>query len=138
MKIYLAGKMSGLSHAEMNGWRVDAETYFNSSTGDQCINPVRFYNIHKMDDLDATEIEAMEFDLIAVAKCDLVLVNLDFPDSIGTAIELFEAKHHLKKPVVAFGTEKNHPWIEACVNKRLDNLAGAVDYIKAFYKPLMR
>ena len=68
-----------------------------------------------------------------VRDSDLILVNLDFPNSIGTAIEMFYAHDILKIPVVAFGKMQNHPWIQCCTNKHCETLEEAVEYIKDFY-----
>jgi hypothetical protein len=62
----------------------------------------------------------------------VVLVNLDFPDSIGTAIELHMAQEW-KIPVIGFGTAKNHPWIELSLTKKCTTMQEAVEHIINFY-----
>jgi len=131
-KIYLAGKMSGLTFQEMQGWRRDLENNTVLSKLTHIINPVKFYSFDNVDQLKATGKEIMDFDLYLVKRSNLVIVNLDYPDSIGTAIELYEA-HRKGIPVIGFGTAKNHDWIEACVSKRFDKVEDAVDYILHFY-----
>jgi len=132
-KLYAAGKMSGLTYELMNTWRLDVEKLLGQTGYNiRVVNPVSFYNF-ELDPTTYTDKEVMDFDLYQVRDSDLVLVNLDFPDSLGTAVELFYAHNILRIPVVAFGTTKNHPWIECCINKRCETLEDAVDYIVKFY-----
>lgn len=131
-KIYQAGKMSGLTMEEMNEWREEATNRFEFiSDLIQTLNPCHFYNF-EIDPSTYTDFEVKEFDLWLVKNCDLVLVNLDYPDSIGTAIELHMAQEW-KIPVISFGTAKNHPWIELCITKRCETLEDAIDHICKFY-----
>lgn len=137
-KCYAGGKMSGLTFDGMNSWRLDAKRLFNECDSSVVVvNPVDFYNF-KMDKSTYNEREVMEFDLYQVADSDLLLINLDHPNSIGTAIEMFYAYFVLKIPVVAFGTAVNHPWIENCVNKKCKDLYEAVQYIQDFYLAVHR
>ena len=135
-KIYLGGKMSGLTFEEMNTWREQAKRLFNLKTDNQvhCINPVEYYNF-EMDKSLYTEREVKEFDLHCVKNSDIILANLDYPNSIGTAIELHMAHDVWNIPVVAFGTTTNHPWIELSVTKKCKDLMEAVNYIIEFYLP---
>lgn len=144
IKIYLAGKMSGLSYEEMNKWRVEVSNelkkieynldncYPIKEYNILCQNPCDYYNF-ELDPNTYTEHEIKEFDLYLVKNCDLILVNLDYPDSIGTAIELELASRIWNKPIIGFGNTKNHPWIELTLNKRCGTLQDAVKHIKDFY-----
>lgn len=132
-KIYLAGKMSGLSFDEMNKWRKEATELLRYENV-HIENPCYYYNF-EMNPEDYTENEVKKFDLWLVKNCDIVLVNLDHPDSIGTAIEVHEAYNNWNKPVIGFGTVQNHPWIELCITKRCETLEDAVNHIKDFYLP---
>ena len=133
IKIYLAGKMSGLSFEEMNSWRNEAIKLLSKTEYPiHTENPCDFYNF-EMPTGSYTESEVKKFDLWLVENCDVVLVNLDYPDSIGTAIELHMAHDVWNKPVIAFGTAKNHPWIELSITKRCNTLEEAVEHITYFY-----
>lgn len=135
-KIYLAGKMSNLSYEEMNGWREKAEDLFAFDDNVKTENPCDFYNFeNKRPDFTYTESEIKNFDLYLVKNCNLVLVNLDHPNSIGTAIEIHMAHDEWKIPVIGFGTTENHPWIELSVDRKCASLEDAVDYIREFYLP---
>lgn len=137
-KVYLCGKMSGLTFEAMNNWRVEATKLLNEEifVPIHTINPVDFYNF-EMNPNSYTENEIKKFDLHMVKASDLILVNLDFPDSIGTAMELCMAHDVWDKPVIGFGENKSHPWMELCVSKRCDSLKEAVRYIANFYLPNM-
>jgi len=134
-KIYLAGKMSGLTFEQMNSWREKATQLFNQSTDlIHTENPCHYYNF-ELDHDSFTEHEVKKFDLWLVKNCDLVLVNLDYPDSIGTAIELHMAHDEWDKPVIGFGTTQNHPWIELSLTKQCKTLEEAIEHILLFYLP---
>lgn len=137
-KIYLAGALSGIKTEIANQWRLKAsQLLYETGHPLMVVNPVNFYNFTLEPDT-YTEREVMDFDLYQVRDSDLLLVNLDFPNSIGTAIEMFYAHDILRIPVVAFGTMQNHPWITCCVNKQCETLEEAVEYIKDFYLPVHR
>lgn len=141
MKIYLAGKMGGLSFKEMNDWRDDAfqkllkqsEMY---STKLDIINPVLYYNFEEK--RHQTEIEVEEFDLAHVISSDIIIVNLDgLSNSIGTIIELHDAHYHHKIPVIAFGDKELynnlHPWVKNDITRVENNIDDVVAYIRDFY-----
>lgn len=133
-KVYLAGKMSGLTFEEMNSWREKASTLLKENSDIHTENPCHYYNF-EIDPTSFTDKECKEFDLWLVENCNLVLVNLDYPNSIGTAIELHMAHDIWKKPVIAFGTTINHPWIELSITKKCKTLEEAVEHILNFYLP---
>ena len=135
--IYEAGAISNLSFEEYNIWRVNAKRLLNITSDNQIhvINPVDFYNFN-MNPNTYTEKEVKEYDLQMVKQSDLILVNLEHPNSIGTAMELFYASEVLHKPVIGFGINENrppHPWVELCIDKFCGTLQEAVDYIIDYY-----
>lgn len=136
-KAYLAGKMSGLSFEEMNEWRLKAKEEFKYQNRDKDIklnifNPCDYYNFN-LNAETYTEKEVKKFDLYHVKSSNVVLINLDYPDSIGSAIEIHMAHDEWRIPVIAFGKTKNHPWIMESVDKFCNNLEEAVEYISDFY-----
>ena len=134
-KIYLAGQMTGLTFAEMNGWREEATKLLTSASDKIHIaNPCLYYNF-EIDPTSFTDYECKVFDLWLVENCDLVLVNLNYPKSIGTAIEM-ELASRWNKPVIAFGTREDvHPWMKLCVTKWCKTMEEAVEHILIFYVP---
>ena len=140
-KIYLAGKMSGLTYEEMNDWRnriktklIESANYLDTKVN--IINPVMYYNFEEK--RHQTEIEVEEFDLAHVISSDLIIVNIDgLNDSIGTIIELHDAHYHNKIPVIAFGSKEMynnlHPWIKNDITRVERGIDDVVNYIKDFY-----
>lgn len=141
IKIYLAGKMSGLSFDEMNEWRKEAKhklltAAYLSSVRIKTINPVDFYNFKEK--RHQTDIEVEEFDLAHVITSDIVIVNLDgLSSSIATTIELHDAYYHNKIPVIAFGNKNTydnlHPWVKNSITRVEENIDDVIAYIKDFY-----
>lgn len=140
-KIYLAGKMSGLTYEEMNDWRnriktklIESANYLDTKVN--IINPVMYYNFEEK--RHQTEIEVEEFDLAHVVSSDIIIVNLDgLKDSIGTIIELHDAHYHYRIPVIAFGDkelyENLHPWIKNDITRVERSIVDVVNYIRDFY-----
>jgi nucleoside 2-deoxyribosyltransferase len=135
-KIYLAGAMAGLLPDIANAWRLQANYIFEGyGSYVHTINPCDYYNF-SLDPTTYTENEVKEFDLHMVKNCDLVLVNFDFKDSIGTAIEIHMAHDVWQIPVISFGTRENvHPWMKLSSTKHCDTLEDAVEHIVSFYLP---
>lgn len=141
LKIYLAGKMFGLTYDEMNGWRNDIRRKLLKSASEngyrvQVINPVDYYNFEEQ--VHQSEEEVRDYDLAHVISSDVVIVNLDgLASSEGTKIELHDAKYHNKIPVIAFGSkelyEQLHPWIKCNITRVEENIEAVVEYINDFY-----
>lgn len=141
MKIYLAGKMGGLTFNEMNAWRKTAsQKLLNASKySDKAlhvVNPVLYYNFEEK--RYQTEKEVEEFDLAHVISSNIIIVNLDgLASSIGTIIELHDAHYHHKIPVIAFGSRELyndlHPWIKNDITRVERDIDGVIDYIRDFY-----
>lgn len=142
LKIYLAGKMSGLSHNEMNTWRVKVKnqllhkTGFGSQLSLQIVNPVDYYSFEEK--IHQSEIEVEDYDLAHVKSSDIIIVNLEgLSSSDGTKIELHDAKYNNKIPVIAFGDiqlyESLHPWIKNSITRVEPNIESVCEYISDFY-----
>lgn len=139
-KIYLAGKMSGLSFEKSNEWRRKLKSLifgraFYSQIHPIVVNPNDFYNFkattHK------SEREVMQYDLNHVRNSDIIVVNLDgINTSIGTAMELYAAAQ-LNIPVLAWGTseewENTHPWLKECISRVESDTDDLCDYIFEYY-----
>lgn len=143
LTIYLIGRMSGLTFDEANTWRKGVKYYLNSDRI-KILNPCDYYNFENYIELKASDREVMDFDLNLVRNSDICLINLDnpsnknfdYPNAIGSAIEVYEASEHCNIPVIGFGTQKNHEWVEASLNKKFNTMVEALDYIIDFYLPL--
>lgn len=141
LKVYEAGKMSGLSFEEMNTWRQNLKTQLLlaaeiSGCKIQVINPVDYFNFKEKK--YQSEAEVMEYDLSHVITSDVIVVNLDgLSTSDGTKIELHDAKYHNKIPVIALGDRKLyenlHPWVKENITRVEESMEDVVRYIQEFY-----
>lgn len=141
LKIYIAGKMTGLSYNEMNNWRVVLKDKLLlaaelSGYDITIINPVDFYNFEEEKHQSEEEIE--DFDLAHVISSDIIIVNLDgLNTSDGTKLELHDGNFHNKIPVIAFGDKEMydnlHPWIQRDITRVENGMDNVVQYIKDFY-----
>lgn len=136
-RIYLSGGMTGLSFEEQFKWRsnvMSAIRYgdYNYEKKVSFFNPVDFYNFEEKN--YKTEREVMEFDLYNLRKSDLIIVNFNAPNSIGTAMELMLAKEY-KIPIIAFGVKDNdiHPWLTECCTRICNDMRECVSHVVDFY-----
>ncbi len=140
VKIYTAGKMSGIPFEEQMSWRHEIQRKIEDRTDEyiKFIHPPLFYAYdspsHK------SEKEVMDWDLEHLKACDIVTVNLNgITDSTGTLYELATANAmnstgHKHIYVVGFVSPdtKLHPWIELSLHRKEATIDGAVDYICSY------
>lgn len=141
IKIYLAGKMGGLSLCEMNSWREEIKEKLLLVADDlkydiTVINPCEFYNFEEIRYQSEKEVE--DYDLAHVITSNVVVVNLDgLSSSVGTQIEIHEANRNYKIPIIAFGESEIynnlHPWIQSKITRIENDIDDVVEYIKHFY-----
>ena len=136
-RIYLAGGMSGLSWEEQTAWRLfiyDEMLAFsdNYDVDVEVTDPTDYYNFkepkHK------SEREVRNFDLYKLKRSNLIIVNFNAPNSIGTAQELAVAYEH-KIPIIGLN-EKNcelHPWLVECCERIFDDIDELIEYVQDFY-----
>lgn len=134
-KIYLSGGMGSLSFEEQSGWRkyvINAIKECYCEKRPSFFNPVDYYNFQEK--RHKSEREIMEFDLNALRKSDLVIVNFNDEKSIGTAMELMLAKE-LNIPIIAFGTngKEIHTWLIECCTRVCDNIEECISHVAEFY-----
>ena len=137
VKIYLSGGMTGLSVDEQTKWRKQIQyaiknTYFDLSKKPIFFDPTDYYMPNLSE--GKSEKEAMEFDLNALRKSDLVIVNFNAPNSIGTAMELMLAKE-LHIPVIGVNKDgyQLHSWLVECTIRMCDDMSELVNYVVDFY-----
>lgn len=135
--VYLSGGMSGLSFEEQSKWRKqfsDAIKYgdYDYIKKPYMFDPTQYYNFEE--NRHKSEYEIMEFDLNALRKSDLVVVNFNQPNSIGTAMEIMLAKE-LHIPIVGLNKDKKeiHPWLKCCCNRICDDMRELVTHVTEFY-----
>ena len=141
LKIYLIGKMSGLTFKQMNDCRVALTNKLNLAAENAgynivVINPVIYFNFEEKKYQSEKEIE--EFDLFHATTSDIAIVNLEgLESSDGSKYEMHDCAYHKKIPVIAFGNrvfyEILHPWTKHDITRVEPNMEDVVDYIKDFY-----
>lgn len=130
--IYLAGGMSNLSYEEQMKWRLHIEYSLSDYSNVRCISPPEYYSFeyksHKH------EREVFEFDLNLVRNSNLIIVNFNKPDSIGTAMEIAVAREH-RIPIIGLCEDsvKIHPWLIECCTRMCNTMDELVEHIIGYY-----
>lgn len=136
VKIYLSGGMSSLSFEEQSLWRqkiIDAIQHnYECTKKPLFFNPVNYYNFE--DVRYKSQREVIEFDLNALRNSDLVIVNFNNPESLGTCAELAIA-YNMKIPIVGINKDDKvlHPWLCEFTTRMCSTLKEAVEYVVDFY-----
>ncbi len=136
VKIYLSGGMGNLTMDEQSRWR--SQIIDEIKTNCECekkpifFNPVDYYNFEEK--RHKTEKEIVEFDLNAVRNSDLIIVNFNDPNSLGTCAELAIA-YDMHIPIIGINKDgvELHPWLDTFTTRMCDSLREAVDYVVDFY-----
>lgn len=137
LKIYLSGGMSNLTFDEQFKWREQIENAILFGDYDYekkpvFFNPVDYYNFKEVK--HKSEKEAMNFDLNALRKSDLVIVNYNNPASIGTAMEIMLA-YELRIPIIGLNKENKviHPWLVESTDRMCDSIREVVEHVVNFF-----
>ena len=136
--IYLAGGMSGLTIEEQVKWRNNFKNIFKYNDIEIIRNPIIFsppdyYSFSSTHD-NVSEKEIMEFDLYNLRNSDIVVVNFNAPQSLGTAMEIAIA-HEYRIPIIGLNEENYelHPWIIECTTKICNTFIELANYITDYY-----
>ncbi len=133
--IYLAGGISNLSRDEQWQWRKDVRTkifesidFYGYDYMPMFFNPLMHYTVD--DEVHKNEREVFELETYNVRKSDLVIVNFNAPESIGTAMELAIAKEN-RIPVAGLNEDgvELHPWLVECTTRMCDTFDELIDYV---------
>lgn len=137
VKIYLSGGMGNLTFEEQSKWRkqiIQAIKYgdYHCAKTPLFFNPVDYYNF--TDVRYKSEREVMHFDLNALRNSDLVIVNFNDPNSLGTCAELAVAYEH-RMPILGLNKNNNelHSWLKCYCDRIFDDMRSLVEYIVEFY-----
>lgn len=137
IKIYLSGAMSSINFEEQTKWRRQFKNAikfgdYSCEKNVMFFDPTQFYNFEEKH--QKSEREVMEFDLYNLRNSDLVVVNFNDPNSLGTCAELAIA-YDMKIPIVGINKneQKLHPWLECFCNRMCNDLREAVSYVVEFY-----
>lgn len=133
----MSGGMSSLSFEEQSKWRkqiIDAIKFgdYHYEKKPIFFNPVDYYNF--TDVRYKSEREVMEFDLNALRHSDLVVVNFNDPNSLGTCAELAIA-YEMHIPIIGINKDgvKLHPWLVEFTTRMCDDIREAVSHVVDFY-----
>jgi nucleoside 2-deoxyribosyltransferase len=136
VKIYLSGAMGSVSMEEQSRWRKqiidEIKTNCHCEKKPIFFNPVDYYSFEEK--RHKTEKEIVEFDLNAVRNSDLIIVNFNDPNSLGTCAELAIA-YDMHIPIIGINKDgvELHPWLDTFTTRMCDSLREAVDYVVDFY-----
>ena len=138
--IYLAGGMSKFgkdNFEDGNKWRLFCKEALENCDCDylvKVINPNSYFNFIEYPPKYKTEREIMEFDLHKVRTSDLVIINFNDMNSLGSMAELAIA-YERRIPVIGLDVDKQnlHPWeVEMC-NRIFNDINEMLDYVEDFY-----
>lgn len=130
---YLSGGMTGLTLEESNTWRVKIQELFSECYHINIFNPNNHWTF---DNPNIDEKEAMEYDLHRLRHSDLVVVNFNAPQSLGTMSEIAIA-YELRIPVIGLHTYGDnfdlHPWQVYMCQKIFSNVDDLYEYLLCHY-----
>lgn len=121
---------------EANNWRIYIKNEIEEKSNGKakCCNPNDHFSF--LDDDSKSEREAMEYDLYRVRNADLIIVNFNDPNSIGSACEMAIAFEY-KIPILGLceSNEQNilHPWLKSFCNRIFNNKEELILYILKHY-----
>ena len=139
--IYLAGGISKFGREnfdEGNDWRIYIKKKLESIDCDykvHCINPNDYHSFLNNNTYDSQG-EIMEFDLDKVRKSDLIILNFNDINSLGTMAEQTVA-YERRTPVIGLCKEsdkdKLHPWQIKMSHKIFNNIYDLIIYVIDYY-----
>lgn len=134
--IYLSGGMVGLEEESQTKWRNKVKGRLENCECKYqvtCISPVDYYSYNRPYEYDSDR-EVMEFELHMVRKSDLLMVNFNKPESLGTMAEVAVA-YEKRIPIIGIneGGYVLRPWQRDMCDKIFKNINTALNYIENFY-----
>jgi nucleoside 2-deoxyribosyltransferase len=124
--IYLCGPINGRTTEDATNWRELVKTLWEG----KCLDPMRRdYRGRELEPGIAAEIVAG--DIEDIQNSAAILVFFDKP-SVGTAMEVFYAKHVLSKPVVVIDASDKplSPWLLHHSDSQVKAVANALEEIR--------
>lgn len=112
--IYLSGAITGIPEEIAMGWRRDVETSFlMRGSHVDIFNPMKHFTTKDVEDSAVTNKEIMDAEIHMLRQSDILITNLDYPDSKGTIIENAIA-YERGIPIFGLNTlwDELHPWQE--------------------------
>lgn len=139
-KIYLAGGMGKFGKEnfdEGNSWRLYCKNILENFECDYSVkvtNPNDYFSFIENPPTYQTEREIMEFDLNKVRNTDLIIVNFNDVNSLGTMSEIAIA-YEKRIPIVGLNLKNQdlHPWQIEMTNRIFTNIDIMLNYVKEKY-----
>lgn len=135
-QIYLAGGMGAFGAEEFekaNEWRVDITNQLENISGSKIttVNPNEHFNF--LDETDyESEMEVMLYDLHRVKESDIIIINFNHIESLGSMAEL-AISYDMRKPIYGLcengEKDKLHPWQKCMCNRIFTDREDLVAYI---------
>lgn len=126
--LYLCGPINGRTDDDARGWREAVKALWGEEA---CLDPMRRdYRGRELEPGIAAEIVAG--DIEDIQRCDALLVYFDQP-SVGTAMEVFYAKHVLGKLVIVIDASERplSPWLVHHSDFQTRRLDAALVFLRA-------
>lgn len=134
-RVFLSGGITGLSISEQNNWRTKIQSLISDIGID---NKITIFNpVDHIEDLHPNRMDkkqAMDYDLYMLRKSDLVIMNFNNPNSIGTACELGVA-YEKRIPILGVNLNKAelHPWQSLICEKIFTEWDWMIEYFIKHY-----
>lgn len=136
-RIFLSGRIDGISLEESSNWREEATKIFNAA-GYETYNPTK--RMKEVKSYLGIPNEVYTNDTYYLSLSNVVLVNLELPELVKidsapffTIGEMFLA-HKAGKPIITFGNSfKGRPGYEAIITRNFPTMKPAIDYIINMY-----
>jgi nucleoside 2-deoxyribosyltransferase len=136
-RVYLSGGMSGLNFKEQTKWRkqfkdaIKLENHWHNRNV-SFFDPTEHYNFEYKE--QKYEKEPFNYDLYQLRNSDLVIVNFNKPDSLGTAMELMLA-YELRIPIIGLCEDdvELHPWLVECCTRICTDMNELINHVVNFY-----
>lgn len=96
-------------------------------------NPVKYFNYYE--ELHSSEKQILRFEINALKKSDLVIVNFNDVYSLGTMSEIAIAYDH-QIPIIGYNKDNGnelHAWQTEMADVIFDNIELLIDYVKNYY-----
>ena len=139
--IYLSGGMASFgkeNFSKSNDWRVYIKYVLEHTDTSKyrvnAYNPNDYYSFYDDDIWKISDKEIMEYDLYRLRKSDLLIVNFNDKNSLGTMSEIAIA-YDRNIPIIGLDENKQvlHSWqLEMC-NKIFNYKDELLDYVEKYY-----
>lgn len=140
-QIYLSGGMGKFgkeNFEESDKWRRYCknalENYENSIHMANVINPNDYFNFQDEIPQYKSDAEVMRFDLHKLRNSNLVIVNFNDKQSLGTMAEMAIA-YDRGVPIIGLDVDNQelHPWLICMCERIFNDIDEMLDYIEDFY-----